>query len=101
MQKYIGENQDFFSRIPRSAVDVIDACTNIKDLRESLRYTLNEESGEEEGDMCKAPYRFLEPVCFINPSTYFRSESIFCRLLSGMARMEIRFAPGGSAPLGH
>lgn len=53
-EKYIRENQDFFSRIPRSAVDVIDACTNIKDLRESLRYTLNEESGEEEGDMCKA-----------------------------------------------
>jgi len=53
-EKYIRENRNFFTRIPRSAVDVIDACTNIKDIRESLKYTLNEENGEEEGDMCKA-----------------------------------------------
>lgn len=52
-EKYIRENRNFFTRIPRSAVDVIDACTNIKDIRESLKYTLNEENGEEEGDMCK------------------------------------------------
>lgn len=51
---YIQENREYFSRIPRSAVDVIDACTNIKDIRGSLRYTLNPESGEEETDMCKA-----------------------------------------------
>ena len=31
-----------------------DACANIKDIRESLEFTLNEESGEEEGDLCKA-----------------------------------------------
>ncbi len=53
-EKYIRENRDFFTRIPKSAVDVIDACTNIKDIRESLQFTLNEESGEEEGDLCKA-----------------------------------------------
>lgn len=53
-ESYIEENREFFSRIPRSAVDVIDACTNIRDIRESLRYTLNPESGEEETDMCKA-----------------------------------------------
>lgn len=53
-EKYIRENRNFFTRIPRSAVDVIDACTNIKDIRESLKYTLNEENGEEERDMCKA-----------------------------------------------
>ena len=53
-EKYIRENRDFFTRIPKSAVDVIDVCTNIKDIRESLRFTLNEESGEEEGDLCEA-----------------------------------------------
>lgn len=51
---YIRENREYFSRIPRSAVDVIDACTNIKDIRKCLQYTLNPESGEEETDMCKA-----------------------------------------------
>lgn len=53
-EKYIRENRDFFTRIPKSAVDVIDVCTNIKDIRESLQFTLNEESGEEEGDLCEA-----------------------------------------------
>lgn len=53
-EKYIEENREYFSRIPRSAVDVIDACTNIKDIKRSLCYTLNSESGEEETDMCKA-----------------------------------------------
>lgn len=50
----IWENREYFSRIPRNAVDVIDVCTNIKDLRGCLQYTLNPESGEEETDMCKA-----------------------------------------------
>lgn len=53
-EKYIRENREYFSRIPRSAVDVIDACTNIKYFRNCLQYTLNPESGEEEADMCKA-----------------------------------------------
>ena len=53
-EKYIRENRDYFSRIPKSAVDVIDACTNIKDIRNCLQYALNEKSGEEETDMCKA-----------------------------------------------
>ena len=52
--RYIYENQEYFSRIPRSAVDVIDACTNIKNIKGILQYTLNPESGEEETDMCKA-----------------------------------------------
>lgn len=53
-ERYIMENRSFFARIPKSAVDVIDACTNIKDIRETLQFTLNRESGEEEADMCRA-----------------------------------------------
>ena len=30
---FILENKEYFSRIPKSAVDVIDVCTNIKDIR--------------------------------------------------------------------
>lgn len=48
------DNEDFFKRISKSAVDVIDACTNIKDIRESLDFVLNPATGEEEADMCKA-----------------------------------------------
>lgn len=51
---YIWENREYFSRIPKSAVDVIDACTHIRDIRNYLQYTFNPESGEEETDMCKA-----------------------------------------------
>lgn len=43
---YSLEHQDFSSRIPKSAVDVIDACTNIKDIREVLEYILNPETGD-------------------------------------------------------
>lgn len=43
-----------FSRIPKSAVDVIDACTNIKIIRNELKYIFNAEIGEEETDMCVA-----------------------------------------------
>ena len=53
-ERYIWENREYFSRIPRSAVDVIDTCTNIKEIRACLRYTLNPQSGEEETNMCKA-----------------------------------------------
>ena len=35
-------------------MDVIDACTNIKNITEKLEYTFNAESGEEETNMCKA-----------------------------------------------
>ena len=52
--KYIRDNREFFSRIPKSAVDVIDACTNLKRIRDHLQYQLNQESGEEETDVCKA-----------------------------------------------
>ncbi len=53
-REYILEHRDFFSRIPESAADVIDACTHIKDIMGRLEFVLNEESGEEEADMCKA-----------------------------------------------
>lgn len=36
-----------------SAVDVIDACTNIKNITEKLEYTLNAKT-REEADVCKA-----------------------------------------------
>lgn len=53
-ETYIRENREYFSRIPKSAVDVIDACTNIKDIRKHLNFVTNEESSEEEADMCYA-----------------------------------------------
>ena len=53
-ENYIWKNKEFFQRIPKSAVDVIDACTNIKDIRESLDFVLNPATGEEETDLCKA-----------------------------------------------
>ena len=52
--EYIRKNREFFSMIPKSAVDVIDAFTNMKDVRDRLQFTTNPESGEEETDMCKA-----------------------------------------------
>lgn len=51
--RYIWDNREYFSRIPKSAMDVIDVCTNIKGLREHMQFKMNEE-GEEEADMCKA-----------------------------------------------
>lgn len=33
---------------------VIDACTNIKDIRKHLEFVTNENKGEEEADMCYA-----------------------------------------------
>lgn len=53
-RKYIQDNRAYFSRIPRSAVHVIDSCTNIKKFRDCLQYQWNQDSGEEEADMCKA-----------------------------------------------
>ncbi len=52
--EYVRRNREFFSRIPKSAVDVIEVFTNMKDVRDRLRFTTNPESGEEETDMCKA-----------------------------------------------
>lgn len=51
---YILDNKNFFSRIPKSALNVIDVCTNIKDIKAHLEFHINGESGEEEADMCKA-----------------------------------------------
>lgn len=53
-EKYIQENREFFSRIPRSAFDVIDACVNIRGIVKEIKFILNEETREEEADMCKA-----------------------------------------------
>ena len=46
--------REYFSRMPRSAVDVIDVFTNIGDIRNRLQYVKDQEDGEEETDMCKA-----------------------------------------------
>ncbi|MDE7353375.1 MAG: hypothetical protein K2O06_10040 [Acetatifactor sp.] len=54
--EYIHQNREYFCRIPKSAVDVIDVCTNIKDIRKHLQFAdaRNTRSGEEEADMCVA-----------------------------------------------
>lgn len=52
--EYINQNREFFSRIPQSALDVIDVCSGIGGIRERLEFKMNEASGEEEADMCKA-----------------------------------------------
>lgn len=52
-EAFIQENQEYFRRVPKSAVDVIDVCTNIKDVRKYFQFTVNE-NGEEVADMCKA-----------------------------------------------
>ena len=53
-ERYILKNREYFSRIPKSAVDVIDVFTNIRDIRNRLEYAENQDNGEEEADMCKA-----------------------------------------------
>lgn len=52
-ETFLQENREYFSRIPKSAVDVIDICTNIKDVKKFFQFTGNED-GEEAADMCKA-----------------------------------------------
>ncbi len=51
-QEYINEHQEYFKRIPKSAVDVLDVCMNIRDIKKYLVY--EEDGGEEKTDMCKA-----------------------------------------------
>lgn len=51
--EYIHKNREYFSRIPKTAVDVIDACTNIGNIRKYLKFTVNSENVKE-ADMCKA-----------------------------------------------
>jgi flagellar biosynthesis/type III secretory pathway protein FliH len=53
-QAFIEKNKEYFRRIPRSAVDVLDVFMNIKGVMQYLQYIENEENGEEETDMCKA-----------------------------------------------
>ena len=52
-ESFIQENSEYFSRIPKSAADVIDVCTNIKDIRSHLRFAVNQ-GNEEEANMCRA-----------------------------------------------
>ena len=58
-ERYIWENREYFSRIPKSALDVIDVCTNIKGLKEHMQFRVNKD-GEEEADMCKALREIVE-----------------------------------------
>ncbi len=53
-EDYIYRNKEFFSKIPKSALDVIETFTSIKDITGSLTYILNPDTGEEETNMCKA-----------------------------------------------
>lgn len=58
-ERYIWDNCEYFSRIPKSAMDVIDVCTNIKGLRERMQFRMNED-GEEEADICQALREIVE-----------------------------------------
>lgn len=51
---YIQENREFFCRIPKSALNVIDAYINIGEMHKYMEFEMNMETGEEEADMCKA-----------------------------------------------
>lgn len=51
-EQYIMAHSEYFSRLPRSAADVLDVCVNIHDVRKYLVY--QEGESEEEADMCKA-----------------------------------------------
>jgi len=58
-EEFIFQNQDYFSHIPKSAVDVLHVCINIKELTRKLEYHITEE-GEEETDMCRALEQIIE-----------------------------------------
>ena len=53
-KKYIYENRDYFCHMPKSAVDVLHACVNLKAVKAVLEYQDVENGEEEETDMCKA-----------------------------------------------
>lgn len=50
-EAYIRENREFFSRIPKSAFDVIDVCTRIKDIRNCIKFEQHQKDREEESIM--------------------------------------------------
>ena len=52
--EYIRKNKDYFSKIPWSAVDIINVCTNIKNITKYLEFTATREDEEETADKCKA-----------------------------------------------
>lgn len=51
--EYVQKHRDFFQKIPKSAVDVINVCTSMGKLNEVLNFAQTED-GEERADMCKA-----------------------------------------------
>lgn len=52
-EEFILRNREYFSHIPKSAVDVLRVCMNIKEVTKILEYHTTE-AGEEETDMCRA-----------------------------------------------
>lgn len=52
--KYIRDNKEFFSRVPKSAVDVLSVCMKIENIQKYLQYTEPQGEKEAETDMCKA-----------------------------------------------
>lgn len=53
-KKYIVENKEYFSRMPRSAVEVIDACVGISRMKVLFQNVESQEEREKVVDMCKA-----------------------------------------------
>lgn len=58
-EEFILQNRENFSHIPKSAVDVLHTCMNIKELTRILEYHMTE-VGEEETDMCRALEQIIE-----------------------------------------
>lgn len=53
-KQYIRENQGYFRKVPKSAMDVLRVCMNIGRMKQFLEYTKRADAQEEETDMCKA-----------------------------------------------
>ena len=53
-EQYIHENKEYFSHIPKSAVDVLHTCINLKVIKKVLEYREVGSGEEEEADMCLA-----------------------------------------------
>ncbi|MDD6573069.1 MAG: Rpn family recombination-promoting nuclease/putative transposase [Thermoflexaceae bacterium] len=52
-RRYIQENKDYFCNIPRSAAEVLNACTKMNE-RMVFQYQWDDKEREEVADMCKA-----------------------------------------------
>lgn len=51
-REYITDHPEYFRHIPKSAVDVLDVCMNLGDIKKYFVY--EQENGEERTDMCRA-----------------------------------------------